>query len=362
MAGGVSTPALVAAVGSAGALGFLAAGYRDPDGLRADIREVRAQSAAPFGVNVFVPADLTDATDRSEPTEPARLAEPAWLGGYRAALAAEERRYGVSLGTPPAIDTDHWDEKLALLAEERVPVVSFTFGCPPGAVVDRLHAAGSCVVGTVTSGREARVCVDAGLDALCVQGPEAGGHRGSFPPRPPAGEVGLLPLLALVRDEVDVDLIAAGGLMDGASVAAVLAAGACAAQLGTAFLGTPESGAHALHKAALVDPAFPGTTVTTAFTGRPARYLVNRFIETLDALAPPADARPPAYPAVHHLTLPIRRASAAAGDPDAMTLFAGQGHRLARDLPAARLVEVLAAEAAQAAAVMTRRLAPPADA
>ncbi|MGX4656887.1 nitronate monooxygenase [Micromonospora sp. SCSIO 07396] len=337
MAGGASTPALVGEVSAAGGLGFLAAGYRSPADLRADLVQVRARTGALFGVNVFVPA--TSATD------------PVALDRYRLALAGEAQRYGVTLGDPPVGDTDGWEEKLALLVEERVPLVSFTFGCPSPSVVDRFHEVGTAVVGTVTSADEARVCSRAGVDVLVVQGPEAGGHRASFTPEPSQGNgVGLLPLLAEVRDAVDLDLIAAGGIMDGGAVAAVLAAGAGAAQLGTAFLRTPESGAHPRHQAALVDPRFSSTSVTLAFSGRPARGLTNRFIREYGNTAPSA------YPQVHHLTVPIRKAAAAAGDPDGMALWAGQGHRFTRDLPARRLVEVLAAEAAEAAVLTAGRL------
>ncbi|MEV7987569.1 nitronate monooxygenase [Micromonospora sp. NPDC085948] len=165
---------------------------------------------------------------------------------------------------------------MALLVEERVPLVSFTYGCPSPSVVDRFHEVGTAVVGTAPSADEARACSRGGVDVLVVQGPEAGGHRASFTPEPSQGNgVGLLPLLAEVRDAVDLDLIAAGGIMDGGAVAAVLAAGAGAAQLGTAFLRTPESGTHPRHQAALVDPRFSGTSVTLTFSGRPARGLTN---------------------------------------------------------------------------------------
>lgn len=325
MAGGVSTPELVKAVAVGGGLGFLAAGYKSAGAVRDDIAELRAAGVL-FGVNLFVPGPLP--------------ADPAAVAGYAQRLAPEVRRYGVSVGAPPEDDTDGWDDKLELVVAERIPVVSFTFGCPSAEVVRRLHDAGSCVLATVTSAAEARVCAQAGVDALCVQGPEAGGHRAAFlPTSASTSTVSLLPLLAQVRDAVPLDLVAGGGIMTGAGIAAVLAAGACAAQLGTAFLRTPESGTNAVHRAALTSPDFPTTSVTRAFTGRPARGLTNRFIREY------GDHAPSGYPHIHYLTRPLRKAAAAAGDPEGMALWAGQGYRLIRDLPAAQLVTTLAAEA-----------------
>jgi nitronate monooxygenase len=335
MAGGVSTPELAAAVSEAGGLGFLAAGYLSVDRLREQIEEVRRLTEAPFGVNLFVPG------------EPA--ADPDAVTRYRDRLEAEAALYGATLGEPVA-DDDGWAEKLAVVRESRVPVVSFTFGCPSTATLSDLKRAASDVVVTVTSATEARLAVEAGADVLCVQGPEAGGHRGTFTNDHPADDVSLLPLLRRVSAVVDVPLIATGGLSDGRDVAAVLSAGAHAAQLGTVFLPCPESGAHPLHKAALTDPSYPGTAVTRAFTGRPARGMVNRFM--LDH----SDAAPAAYPQVHHLTRGLRTAAAGAGDPAVMSLWAGQGHPFARAVPAGELLRSLAAEARSAVADAARRL------
>jgi nitronate monooxygenase len=182
-----------------------------------------------------------------------------------------------------------------------------------------------------------------------VQGPEAGAHRGTFDNAGPAPDIGLIPLLRRVA-AANRPMIATGGLMTGADVAAVLAAGAWAAQLGTAFLACPESGANPVHKAALTDPSFPGTAVTRAFSGRPARGLINRFM--LDHSA----AAPAAYPQVHNMTRGLRAAAAKSGDTGAMSLWAGQGHLLARSMPAGELVRVLAEEARAAMRDAARRL------
>ncbi len=310
MAGGPGTPELVAAVVRAGGLGFLAAGYLSPGALGERIARTRELvGPGPFGVNVFVPRPL-----------PGDLA-PVYR--YRAELAVEAERYGVALPEPDVQDTDHWERKLELLLADPVPVVSFTFGPPPAATVEALHAAGTAVVATVTSPREAAEAAGLGVDALCVQGPEAGGHRGCFDPEADPDDTPLPLLLARVRERTDLPLIAAGGLATGADIAAVLRGDTtAAAQLGTAYLRTPEAGTGAAYRAALADPgAFGRTTVTRAFSGRPARGLRNRFIEDHSATAPAG------YPLLHQLTKPLRAAAAAAGDPHGLSLWAGTGHR-----------------------------------
>ena len=326
MAGGASTPALAEAVCAAGGMGFLAAGYLTAAGLDTQIAELEKLTTRAFGVNLFVPSQ--------EPADAEAVAE------YRSRLEPYARERGVTLTDPPIADDDAWEDKLDVVISRRVPVVSFTFGCPPPDMVGRLHAADVYVVATVTSAQEALAAHESGVDALCVQGPEAGAHRGTFTPRPAdPDEPGLLALLAEVTDAVALPAIAAGGLATGADIAAVLDAGAVAAQLGTALLRTPESGAHAVHKAALVDPRYTQTVVTRAFSGREARGLRNGFIDAFDAVAPRG------YPQIHHLTKPLRAASAARGDSSDMSLWAGLGHALSRSDPAGRVVAELAAEA-----------------
>ncbi|MBB6285047.1 nitronate monooxygenase [Geobacillus subterraneus] len=324
MAGGVSTPELAAAVSNAGGLGFLAGGYKTAEAMRTEIHKLRTLTDRPFGVNVFVPGDKT-------------VDEKA-LEHYRAVLDAEAERLGAAVGEPKW-DDDDWQAKLDVLLQEQVPVASFTFGCPDKAVIAALQKAGAFVIVTVTSVEEAHIASEAGADALCVQGVEAGGHRASFRNDPEQDEaIALFPLLADVRAAVRLPLVAAGGIMDGRGIAAALKAGASAVQLGTAFLRCPESGAHPLHKQALADPRFTETAVTRAFTGRPARGLANRFMAEYSDLAPAA------YPQVHHMTKPLRAAAAKAGDPKGMSLWAGEGYRMARELPAAELVEELKRE------------------
>ncbi|MEU3981210.1 nitronate monooxygenase [Streptomyces sp. NPDC026672] len=334
MAGGVSLPQLAAAVSEAGGLGFLAAGYKTADGMYQEIKQLRGLTGRPFGVNLFMP--------QSE------QADPAAVEVYSHQLAGEAAWYETELGDPDSGRDDGYDAKLAVLVDDPVPVVSFHFGVPTREVVDSLHRVGTFTLVTATTAEEALAVQRSGADAVIAQGAEAGGHQGTHRDiaENDGSSVGLLSLVAQIRETVEIPVVAAGGIMRGGQIAAVLAAGASAAQLGTAFLATPESGAAAAHKDALTNPLFTRTALTRAFSGRPARGLVNRFMREHGPYAPAA------YPEVHHLTSPLRKAAAKGGDAQGMALWAGQGHRMARDLPAARLVEVLTAELAEARAVL----------
>src|SRR4051794_27614596 len=315
LAGGPSTPALTAAVSEAGGLGFLASGYLTAEALRERMEQTRSLTSRPFGVNVFVPGPA---------------AAPETYAGYVATL-------GEGAGEPRA-DDDDWEAKLALLAGH--PVVSFTFGCPAPDVIAGLRGE---VWVTVTSPEEARAAADAGADVLVAQGGEAGGHRGSFIDRPDLPGYGLLPLLQLI--DVDTPVVASGGIATAAGVAAVLAAGARAAQIGTAFMRCPEAGTHPAQKAALASGA--PTALTRAFTGRLARGIVNGF------MAEHPDA-PIAYPEIHFATAPLRAAARQAGDAGGFKLWAGEAHALAVEKPAAEIVADLARGAREAPARVAR--------
>ena len=326
LAGGASTPALAAAVSEAGGLGFVATGYKTPEAMRSDIAATRALTSAPFGVNVFLVT----------PTE----ADPAELAAFR-------ERLGEGTGEPRS-DDDGFAEKVRSLLEDPVPVVSFTFGCPQPELVERFRAAGSEVWVTVTDVAEAREAAAAGATALVVQGYEAGGHRGAFVDEQP-GDVGLLALLQLVAAALPgLQLVATGGIATGRAVAAVLAAGAAAAQVGTALMLTPEAATAPVHREALARPG--RTAVTRAFTGRSARGIENAFMREHDADAPHA------YPAVHHVTAPLRARAREQGDPESLHLWAGQAHELIAERPAGELVRALHAEARAAAAEAAARL------
>ncbi|MGH2850699.1 MAG: NAD(P)H-dependent flavin oxidoreductase [Solirubrobacteraceae bacterium] len=333
MAGGPSTPALTAAVCAAGGLGVVAAGYRTADQVGEDVAAVRSLTDAPFAVNLFH-AD-------------AATVDQASLTAYERELAVEATRRGVALGEPRH-DDDSLEQKLELLLRVRPAAVSFTFGCPDAALVDRLHAHGIAAWATVTERAEARTAAGAGVDALILQGVEAGGHRGAFVDVDGRGEVGLLALLRLVAADSDLPLIASGGIADGAGVAAVLAGGARAAQIGSAFMRTPEAGTSAPQRAALTEER--QTALTRAFSGRRARGIVNAFMRAHDRTAPSA------YPQVHHLTGPLRAAARAQGDAEGFNLWAGQAYRLAEERPAGDLVRRWSEEARAALAAAQQRL------
>jgi nitronate monooxygenase len=325
MAGGPSTPVLAAAVSDAGGLGFLAAGYKTVEAVERELIELRSllPEAAPYGVNLFAP--------------PGHGAGATEIPVFAARLGPEVDRRGVGLGRP-RWDDDAYESKLDLLCAASVPVVSTTFGCPSAADVDRLHDAGSAVWVTVTTVEEAQLAQHVGADGLVVQGVEAGGHRGSFDDSSP-GDIGLLALLQMVDTMLHgtLPLVASGGLSTGRGVAAVLAAGATAAQLGTAFLLCPEAGTSEAHRAMIRRGDAP-TALTRAFTGRTARGITNRFLREHTSQAPSA------YPEVHHLTAPLRAAARAEGDADGFQLWAGQAYALAPSVPAAEIVTQFATD------------------
>ncbi|MHA3020114.1 nitronate monooxygenase [Mycobacterium sp. BMJ-28] len=320
MAGGPSTPELAAAGSAAGGLGFIAAGYLSADKFAEKLSAARTLTSRPLGANLFAP-------------QPSAV-QPGDIDRYVAELAGEADRYGVALGEPKFNDDD-WAAKLEVVLDIRPEVVSFTFGAPGADETARLRAAGITTVATVTTLAEAREAAGRGVDVLAVQGPAAGGHRGTYDPAArPAGQP-LDGLLAEVLAATEVPVVAAGGLMTAEDVGRVLAAGAAAAQLGTAFLLADEAGSSPVHRAALQNPEFTETVVTKAFSGRYARGLRNRFIDEHDGAAPLG------YPEVHYLTSPVRAASVRAGDPQATNIWAGTGFRQVTSGPAARIIAAL---------------------
>lgn len=331
MAGGPSTPRLAAAVSNAGGLGFLAAGMLPPERMAADVGEVRELTPSAFGVNLFLPGDAS--------------VDAAAIAGYAERLEPEARRWSVPLGDPVGGD-DQYRAKLAWLLAHPVPVVSFVFGLPDADTVAALHSRGSEVWATVNHPDAAAVSANRGVDAIVVQGTEAGAHRGGARD---SDDYGVIPLLRLAAERCTVPLVAAGGITDGPALAAVLAAGASAAQLGTAFLRCPEAGTLPAHRAAVASTA--DTALTRAFTGRRARAVVNDFVRRYDAHAPRA------YPHVLNLTRPVLAAARRADDPTTINLWAGQAHLLAREAPAAVIVDELSAGARVALRAAAERAA-----
>ena len=324
MAGGPTTPALVLAAAGAGSLGFLAAGYQQAQTLAVQVAGVAAETDA-YGVNLFAPHPV--------PVDPRAYA------AYREALRPLAARLGVDLPEQPVEDDDHWHEKIDVLVAAAPRIVSFTFGLPDPATVAALHRAGSLLAQTVTTADEAR------------QGGRGGDwtHSSYRHPRPadtpgPSRRSGpsstgpcptWWPRSAPRRR---LPLVAGGGVVRPEHVAAALAAGADAVAVGTALLLAPEAGTSPVNRAAFTETWRGDTTLTRAFTGRPARGVPNDFMARYD------DTAPLGYPALHHLTSPIRRASAAQGDPEHVNLWAGSGYREITARPAAEILADLAAE------------------
>lgn len=326
MAGGAATPRLVAAVSGAGGLGTLGAGYLQPQAIRDAIREVRSLTGAPFAVNLFVPEPFDEPESPGEPD--------AALGAYR-------RELGID---PPGDFRPYapdFEEQLAVVLEERPAVFSFTFGIPSEGQLVALRGADVVTCGTATTVREAVELQARGVGAICAQGYEAGGHRGTFIGEAHEAMVGTFALTPQVADAVDVPVLAAGGVMDGRGLAAALALGADGAQMGTAFLTCPESGAHPAYKQALLAATDEDTTVTRAFSGKLARGLRNRFTEEMA----PHEPRVPDYPVQNAYTRDIRAAAAGQNRAEFMSLWAGQAARLGNESPAAEVVERTASEA-----------------
>jgi nitronate monooxygenase len=319
-----ATPELAAAVSGAGGLGSLGSAILPPDELIKQAEAVRDATDAPFNVNFF-----SHRSPELEESEAARIRERF------APLYDEAGLDGPPEPSVPPIAFD--DARLEALLEIRPSVVSFHFGLPEKGTVDVLHGAGFRILSSATTVAEAERLVADGADAVIAQGGEAGGHRGSFLVDGDDGPVGTLALVPQVADAVDVPVIAAGGIADGRGLAAVLALGAGAAQIGTAFLSCPETGIDPLYRERLRNASAEATTITRAFSGRPARALRNRITEEL------GDALP--YPAQLSLSAPLGAASVKQGSGELLAMWAGQAAPLAREMPAAELVARLSEEA-----------------
>ncbi len=342
MAGGMVTPALVAAVSEAGALGSFAAAVLTPDAMRDGVSEIRRLTSAPFNVNLFV-------LPNPEPDRAAIERSHKLLRKLRDELGIERdpepNRY--------AVDNR---EQIEALIELDVPVASFTFGLLDADIIARLRARGTFVMGTATNLREAEAWVANGADAVCAQGAEAGGHRGTFIGDMAEGAIGTMALVPQIAAGIEKPVVAAGGIMNGRGIAAALALGADAAQLGTAFLNCAEAQLAPPYLRAIREAQAHSTRLTRAFSGRYARGIVNRFMQEMQ----PYEEELPPYPVQNALTADIRAASAKAGSPDYMSLWAGQGvgltHSRPEAQPAAELVAALLAEFEQTISALSNRI------
>lgn len=330
LAGGGDTPALVAAVCEAGALGFVGASYLTPLQIVETSRSVRAQTTRPFGINLFAPL----------------LAPEAPLEAGLALKCLEPFYAELDLPRPelPTLKADSFGEQLAAALEAGASVFSFTFGVLPTGALEEIKARGMFVIGTATTVEEAVSLETAGVDAIVTQGSEAGGHRGTFSGSFEAGLVGTIALVPQVVDAVGVPVIASGGIMDGRGIAAALALGASAVQMGTAFLTCHEAGIPDAYKEAILAAHENETRLTRAFSGRPARGIVNRFMAEIDG----ASESILPFPLQNALTRPLRSAAAKQGRAEFLSLWAGQAVRLARRQSAAELVARLVKETEEA--------------
>lgn len=326
---GVSTPELAAAVSNAGGLGSISVGATDAAGARVMIQAVRQRTERAFNVNLFVHASPRRDAER----------EAAWLQALAPLFAEFGAEPPPDLTAPYASLADD-DDMLALLIEQAPPVVSFHFGLPDARRIAALKQAGCLLLATATSLAEARLAEAADIDAVVAQGYEAGGHRGVFNPDALDDRLGTLALTRLLATRSNLPVIAAGGIMDGQGVRAVLDLGAVAAQLGTAFIGCPEGAADPGFRAALKEPEAAHTVMTRVISGRPARGLPNRFTDWGRV----QDGRPPDYPVAYHAGKALNAAARARGDTGFGARWAGQGAPLARFMPAADLVAVLEQE------------------
>lgn len=325
MAGGSDTAALVAAVNGAGGLGFVGAAYLTPAQIAGRGREIRALSPLPFGVNLFAP--LPEPAPSPVTSEALRRVAP----------------FFAELGLPepavPAYPGDAFATQFPAVLDSGAALFSVTFGLPPADALDAAKARGLRVMGTATTVAEAVALEQAGVDAVIAQGAEAGGHRGSFLGDPAANLIGTMALVPQVADAVRIPVVASGGIMDGRGVAAALALGAVAVQLGTVFLTCDEAGTAEPYRRAILSAGEDQTRLTHAFSGRPARGILNRFMESVEAPDAPPAVLP--FPLQNALTRPLRTAAAQQGRAEFLSLWAGQGLRLARRGPAAELVAAL---------------------
>ncbi|WP_226658720.1 NAD(P)H-dependent flavin oxidoreductase [Pseudalkalibacillus hwajinpoensis] len=323
MAGGVTTPQLVASVSNAGGLGSLGAGYMTPVQMQKAILDIKMLTTKPFAVNLFVPED--------DPSSEESIANVQFkLQHFETELnisSQEQKRKSF-------IETQKdYQDKLQILIDEDVPVCSFTFGVPSKEDVSRLKTAEVIVMGTATTVEEARINEESGLDMVVMQGMEAGGHRGTFQADFEESLIGIASLIPQTVDAVNIPVIAAGGIMDGRGLLSMLALGADAVQMGTAFVTCQESGAHPLHQHAILTSKEDQTVVTPVFSGKPARGIKNDFITKMAGLE-----SLPGYPTLNTLTKEIRKQAAIQKRPEWMSLWSGQSSRLSTTKSAREII------------------------
>ncbi|MFL6557832.1 MAG: NAD(P)H-dependent flavin oxidoreductase [Bacillus sp. (in: firmicutes)] len=330
MAGGVTSSELVAAVSNAGGLGMIGAGYMGPDQIQTQIKQIRQLTEKPFGINLFVPSEYT--------ADPLKLqTAKVSLQPIKAELLVEEEPVLPTFEQ----DLETFHQQLEIIINEKVKICSFTFGLPSHEIVVKLKQNSIIVIGTATTVQEAMLIEGAGMDAVVVQGSEAGGHRGTFHGEDTKSLIGLMSLIPQAADCIRIPVIAAGGIMEGRGVMAAKCLGALGVQMGTAFLVCEESGAPRVHKEAIINATEEQTVLTKSFSGKMARGVNNCFIESMKNF----EEVLPDYPLQNELTKTIRKASAAEGNIDYMSLWSGQSPKLAKTLTVQSLMTRIVNEA-----------------
>ncbi len=336
MAGGITTSALVAETSNAGGLGMIGAGYMAPAQMREQIKEIKRLTTKPFGINLFIP-------------KPVQASKNSIKAANQALNPIRQK-----LQLPPQDNLDVADyievfktfmEQIKVVMEEKVPICSFAFGIPSKEVIAELKQHNIILIGTATTVNEAVENEKAGMDMVVIQGSEAGGHRGGFHKQEQENvdSIGLMSLLPQAVDHISIPAVAAGGIMDGRGFAASLCLGAQGVQMGTAFLTCTESGAHKVHKEAILNIAEDQTVFTRAFSGKWARGIKNPFILEMQE----HEGYLPDFPVQNTLTQEIRKAAAAENNPDFMSLWSGQSAKLAKSQTVKSLVENMVTEAKQ---------------
>ncbi len=337
----VSTPRLVAAVCNAGGLGSLGAAYMSPSEIKESIREIRELTELPFAVNLFAPPPI--AKDQQQ-----IVAAQKFLNRFR-------KKLDIPTQLSDVLEMPDFAGQIETILLERPPVFSFTLGVPPLPILQRLKREKIFIMGTATTPREAQRLEQSGVDAIVAQGAESGGHRATFLEPESDPMLGMSALIPLITSVVKVPVIAAGGIMNGDGIAAALAMGASAVQMGTAFLACPESGASKTYKEALLHPQGSQTVVTSVFSGWPARMLGNQFIKEMQEQNAPLAP----FPAQYFLTKDIRTAASKLNRADLMCLYAGQSYPLITNLPVSEIIPLLIEQTVIAVQKLSEQIIPP---
>lgn len=328
MAGGGDTPELVSAVSNAGGLGFVGAAYLSASQIMEVSKTIRSKTDRPFGINLFAPSAFSPFESSS------------WekmLNHLKPYLAELD----LPLPEAPKNITNSFYDQLNAAVESGASCFSFTFGVIPPDAVTLIKSHGMILLGTATTVKEVIELEKAGVDAVIAQGSEAGGHRGSFLEDFDLSMIGTMALVPQAADAVKIPVVASGGIMDGRGIAAALALGASAVQMGTAFLTCREAGIPEIYKEAILNSREDQTKITRAFSGRPARGIVNRFMKEIETSP---DLSIPPFPVQNILTRPIRTAAAKKQKAEFLSLWAGQALRLSRRDSAGELVSKLIKE------------------